>query len=128
MKEFKSNISNVEVAFISLRKSKKKLYLKISLFKTTAENWPCSLWSKKKLSFMYTKLTELNLTTLIILGHEENLYLGGFMCSLSSSALVFCKVLLAFLHECYSSFLRYKGNSVLLQCSCTISLITLDLI
>lgn len=38
MKEFKSNISNVEVAFISLRKSKKKLYLKISLFKTTAEN------------------------------------------------------------------------------------------
>lgn len=38
---------------------------------------------------MYTKLTELNLTTLIILGHEENLYLGGFMCSLSSSALFF---------------------------------------
>lgn len=33
IKELKSNISNVEVAFISLRKSKKKLYLKIYLLK-----------------------------------------------------------------------------------------------
>lgn len=33
IKEFKSSISNVEVASISLRKNEKKLYLKISLLK-----------------------------------------------------------------------------------------------
>lgn len=65
IKEFKSSISNVEVVFISQRKNKKKLYLKISL----NYSWELALLivKQKKLSFMYIKLTELNLTTLIYL-------------------------------------------------------------
>lgn len=56
IKEFKSNISNVEFAFISLRKNKKKLYLKISLLKLQLRIGLVHCEAKKKIIFYVYKI------------------------------------------------------------------------
>lgn len=53
IKEFKSSISNVEVVFISQRKNKKKLYLKISLLKLQLRIGLVHCEAKKIIFYVY---------------------------------------------------------------------------